>query len=98
MKEDFLNVDQVMKSRKFNNSLTNGVTRFNFLKLKWFKVEKGSNDVEYETSDSSDTCLLNYPLVSDLESVKLEKESREQKISSNKYHDLMSLMHLVPEV
>ena len=97
MKEDFLNVDQVMKSRKFNNSLSNGVTRFNFLKLKWFKVEKGSNDVEYETSDSSDTCLLNYPLVSDLESVSLEKESRQQKISSNKYHDLMSLMHLVPE-
>ena len=98
MGDSFLNIDKLIRSRKFNNSLTNSSSKFNFLKLKWFRVTQNSNMVEYVTSESSNVFALNYPPVSDLEAESLETENRSQKISRNKYDDLMSLMHLIPDV
>ena len=75
MGDSFLNMDKLIRSRKFNNSLTNSSSKFNFLKLKWFRVTQNSNMVEYLTSESSNVFALNYPPVSDLEAESLETEN-----------------------
>ena len=75
MGDSFLNMDKLIRSRKFNNSLTNSSSKFNFLKLKWFRVAQNSNMVEYLTSESSNVFALNYPPVSDLEAKSLETEN-----------------------
>jgi len=96
MKGKFREIEKLVESRKFNNENTSATVKFNFIKLRYFKVFKNSNKVEYRELDDQ-IHTLDYPFKSAQEMTSLQYADRAHKISKEKYKDLMSMMHLIPD-
>jgi len=91
MNGKFINVDQLVSNRAFCNSNTTDTEKFNFLKLKSFAVSKNSDKISYRTTNSGQTHYFTYPL-REQNITSLAVTSIENKISREKYADLMSLL------
>lgn len=96
MKNKFKKIESLSASRKFNNNKTNAPQKFNFNKLRYFKVKKGSDIVMYKEAGSDVLHELQYPRLSGMDINNLKEKLDCEKISDEKYKDVLSLMDFIP--
>ena len=73
--------------------------RFNFLKLSWFSISKGSSTIEYGTNDDITGTRRRYtcPLkTNEFIDAELQNISLNKNISRAKYNDLLTLLKFIP--
>ena len=99
MSRKFINTELITRNRKFVNNKTNCPEKFNFLKLKSFKVKKGSSVVHY-TTPSSPECHFEWhcPLIKEDFFYSMQEYGNINPISLQKYNDLKSMLPLIPPV
>jgi len=98
MKNKMLKFETLVKNRRFNNSKTSNGEKFNFLKLKSFRVTKNSNLIYYTTMTDRQRYLnnLEYPLIDVTQLKEVPSCSSSVEISSEKFRDIMSLLRFIP--
>jgi len=94
-----LSFSTLSSCRKFDNCKTTNSEKFNFLKLKSFKVTQKSDSVLYTTEEDSERFqhTMNYPLLEEMELSAIPLCEQSFDISSEKYKDLMSLIPYIPD-
>ena len=99
MRNKFVNIEDVLNSRSYNNKKTNDSTKFNFLKLKSFSVRKNSSIVRYTTDASPHHSFeWDFPYIQENKSLELAEQEVINPISKEKYDDLISILPLVPSI
>ena len=99
MAHKFVDVENLSSLRKYCPTATDAPSKFNFLKLKWFRVKKNSDTVEYRLKQDRPIFNLLYPLKNPCSILEQELKvvNRSVNISKEKYKDLMSMMSLIPD-
>ena len=104
MKGKFLNLNELLKTRTFRQSNSEG-EKFNWLKLKWLKMTKLNPDqMEYRSTHDKNSTTKIYDFSSKRNAANDQPKTLENlysapvEISLEKYNDLMSLLPYVPQI
>ena len=87
--------DVLSKARRYNRKFSNTDECFSFPQLSKFTVTRGSDDVGYELF-SGTKGVMKFPLINPSLPLILPNNDESVKISSEKFNDLMKLLHLIP--